>query len=87
MRLCALTSGDPSLSPKPIRGAVSARRNCFTQDEEEQSCFDEGIQYSLDDVHKVRCPHTLPAAAVAAVVVAAAAAVAAAQRETAETPA
>lgn len=54
MRLCSLFSGEPTLLSKPVRGAVSALKNCFQQEEEEQSCFDEGIQYPLDNVVKVQ---------------------------------
>ncbi|OEH73912.1 uncharacterized protein LOC34620192 [Cyclospora cayetanensis] len=48
--LCSLFSGAVSLSSKPIRGVISGERTCVNDTEQESSCFEEGILYSLDKI-------------------------------------
>ncbi|CDJ43727.1 hypothetical protein ETH_00012815, partial [Eimeria tenella] len=55
LNLCSLFSGSVTLSKKPVRGALSAEKDCLKESQEETSCFEQGIQYALDKVVKVTC--------------------------------
>lgn len=52
--LCSLFSGQAALSHKPVRGALSGDKACRVSTEQDQSCFEDGILYSLDKIIGVR---------------------------------